>query len=85
MQAKTHKDKVIEECQRIETLARTIADAANRRFMAPIDEEDFETVDGPMYMADLRRLRTCMIERARGIDPELDERMEELCPSKKKT
>jgi hypothetical protein len=73
---KTHGERIIEECQRIETLCRIMADAASRRFKAPIDDEDFEAGDGPDYSLGLRSVRILLERVAQytlGIDCELDE------------
>jgi hypothetical protein len=73
---KTHRERIIEECQRIETLCKVMMEAASRRFKAPIDDEDFEAGDGPDYSLGLRSVRILLERVAQytlGIDCELDE------------
>jgi hypothetical protein len=75
MHHKTAKETVIEECRRIETLLLALAEAAGRRFHAPLDEPDFESTDGPDYAWGLRRLRIhCerVAQFTEGIDADLD-------------
>jgi hypothetical protein len=71
---KTHKEQVIEECQRIEALCKVMAEAASRRFN--IDDQDFEAGNGPDYSLGLRSVRILferVAQHTLGIDPELDE------------
>jgi hypothetical protein len=76
---KTYGEQVIEECKRIETLARLFADAASRYFAAPLGDEDFETgQEGPEYSNAYRTLRFRMERTAQcleGLDPQLDEEL----------
>jgi hypothetical protein len=75
-QPTTHRDRVIDECQRIATLARALADAADRHFTAPIDDAEFETTEGSDYSNGFRSLRIQIervAQRTQGIDPALDE------------
>jgi hypothetical protein len=80
MPPKSHRDQVIEECRRIETLARALARSASRRFATPVDAEDFETGEGPDYSNAIRTLRIRMERIAQsleGIDAQLDEDLSE--------
>jgi len=81
---KSHKQQVIEECRRIETLARALARSADRRFATPIDAEDFETGEGPDYSAAIRMLRIRMeriVQTLEGVDPQLDEEISDYTMS----
>ncbi|HZT29239.1 MAG TPA: hypothetical protein VFA33_05115 [Bryobacteraceae bacterium] len=76
----SYKDQVLNECWRIATIARAMAEAAERQFMAPIDDPEFETGDGADYAGGMRVLRI-QIERVaartEGVDPMLDESLHE--------
>jgi hypothetical protein len=79
---RTFRQQVIDECQRIETLAKLIAEAASYQFGTPIDDECFEAGEGSDYANCLRTLRI-RIERAahclEGLDPRLDEQLSDYC------
>ena len=71
---KTHKEQVIEECQRIEALCKVMMEAASRRFN--IVDEDFNAEKASDYSLGLRSLRILFERVAQytlGIDPETDE------------
>jgi hypothetical protein len=75
MDRRTKRQQVIEECQKIETLLLLLAEAAKRRFAAPIDDPDFETTDGPNYanaVGLLRHYIEIAAQIPRGTDPDLD-------------
>ena len=64
---KRHREQVIEECQRIEVLARMLANAANRHFGVSVGDEDFETGEGPESSNAFRMLRSRMERTAQCI------------------
>ena len=64
---KTHREQVIEECQRIEVLARMLVNAANRHFGVSVGDEDFETGEGPESSNAFRTLRSRMERTAQCI------------------
>src|ERR1039458_7750473 len=64
---KTHREQVIEECHRIEVLARMLANAANRHFGVSVGDEDFETGEGPESSNAFRTLRSRMERTAQCI------------------
>ena len=72
---RTATAQVIDECWRIATLARALADAADRQFMAPTEDLDFDQAGGWDYANGMRALRI-QIERVaqqtQGIDAALD-------------
>ena len=77
----TYKDQVLEECWRIAAIARAFAEAAERQFMAPIDDPDFEVdQSAPDYAGGMRVLRR-RLERelweTEGADPMLDDAIRE--------
>jgi hypothetical protein len=73
----TYKDQVLGECWRIANLARALAEAAEREFMAPIDDPDFESdesaADYAGGMRVLRRRLERIVMLTEGADPMLDE------------
>ena len=73
----TYKAQVLQECWRIAVITKAIAEAAERQFMAPIDDPDFEVdQSAPDYAGGMRVLRR-QLERAilsiEGADPDLDD------------
>lgn len=76
-----YRRRVIEGCQNIGFLCRVLADAASRRFLAPVDDQEFEAeADGGDFVCDLEHV-LMFIERAAdaaaGIDPILDAQIRE--------
>ena len=72
----SHKDKVIEECQKIAVLSKELSGAASRFFGAPIYDDDFEVEDRGQFGRELARVRRaleCTLKAAEGMDPGLDE------------
>jgi hypothetical protein len=72
-----YRARVIEDCRMIWFLSAALADAANRHFMAPINNVDFDDeAEGGDFAGDLEQV-LAFIERAAdaayGIDPALDE------------
>ena len=77
----TYREQVLHECWRIANLARALAEAAEREFMTPIDDPDFEidesAEDYAGGMRVLRRRLERVILQAEGADPMLDEAIHE--------
>jgi len=77
----TYKAQVLQECWRIAAITKAIAEAAERQFMAPIDDPDFETDDAAADYAGGMRVLRRQLERAilsiEGADPDLDDAIHE--------
>jgi hypothetical protein len=78
-----YRARVIEDTRMIAFLCTAMADAANRRFMAPVDDEDFEPeAEGGDFAGELEQVLE-FVERAadaaEGIDPVLDDAIRKYC------
>jgi len=78
-----YRARVIEDCRMIGFLCRVLADAANRHFIAPVNDEDFEgEAEGGDYAGDLEHVLV-FIERAadaaEGVDPVPDQAIRRYC------
>jgi hypothetical protein len=81
--SRPYRARVIEDCRMIGFLCMAMADAANRRFMAPVNDEDFEPeAEGGDFAGDLEQV-LIFVERAadaaEGIDPVLDDAIGKYC------
>ena len=72
----TYKAQVLQECWRIAAITRAIAEAAERQFMAPIDDPDFEMDNTAADYAGGMRVVRRRLERlfllVEGADADLD-------------
>lgn len=78
-----YRARVIEDCKMIGFLCTALADAAGRRFMSPVNDEDFEPeAEGGDFAGDLEHVLTFVeraAEAAEGIDPVLDAAIRKYC------
>jgi hypothetical protein len=72
-----YRARVVEDCRMIGFLCMALADAANRRFMSPVNDEEFEPeAEGGDFAGDLEHVLTFIeraVDAAHGIDPVLDQ------------
>ncbi len=81
--AKPYRTRVIEDCKMIGFLCTALADAANRHFWAPVDDDEFDNAaEGSDFAGDLEHV-LMFVERAadaaEGIDPVLDQAIRKYC------